>query len=44
LHLAVWGGRRYALLAQLDAKNVPGWIAEMQRICCAALEGRAPRA
>jgi len=33
LHLALWGGRRYALLLQLDAQQMREWAAEMERLC-----------
>ncbi|MEK1908455.1 MAG: TetR/AcrR family transcriptional regulator, partial [Pseudomonas sp.] len=31
LHLAVWGGRRYALLVQLDAPRMQRWAEQMER-------------
>jgi AcrR family transcriptional regulator len=37
LHLAVWGGRRYALLLQLDEAQARGWAHEMQVLCVKAL-------
>jgi hypothetical protein len=37
LHLAVWGGRRYALLLQFDAEQTRRWAEEMGRICQAAI-------
>lgn len=37
LHLAVWGGRRYALLLQLDTQATRLWANEMERICKAAI-------
>ena len=37
LHLAVWGGRRYATLVQLDAAHKARWVDEMERLCVAAL-------
>lgn len=37
LHLAVWGGRRYATLVQLDAGGMRQWAAEMERLCVAAV-------
>jgi len=41
LHLAVWGGRRYAMLVGLDAAQMQQWAAEMERLVCAAvLSGR----
>lgn len=42
LHLAVWGGRRYAALVQLERPQVERWAAEMERLCLAAFERRAP--
>lgn len=38
LHLAVWGGRRYALLLELDEMQARGWAAEMERMCCLLLQ------
>lgn len=37
LHLAVWGGRRYAMLVQLDAAAKQGWAEQMERICQRAI-------
>lgn len=37
LHLAVWGGRRYALLVQLDEVRIRQWAEEMERLCHAAV-------
>lgn len=37
LHLAVWGGRRYALLLELDEDAMRRWAAETERLCCAAV-------
>jgi AcrR family transcriptional regulator len=37
LHLAVWGGRRYAMLVQLDAAQMQQWAGEMERLVCAAV-------
>lgn len=37
LHLAVWGGRRYAMLVGLDEGGMERWAAEMERLCVAAL-------
>lgn len=38
LHLAVWGGRRYALLLRLDEAAMRQWADEMEALCvaCAA--------
>ncbi|MET0348335.1 MAG: TetR/AcrR family transcriptional regulator [Rhizobacter sp.] len=33
LHLAVWGGRRYAMLVQLDADAMARWSADMAALC-----------
>jgi AcrR family transcriptional regulator len=38
LHLAVWGGRRYALLLELDEAQARLWAAEMERMCCAFID------
>ncbi|MCJ0762381.1 TetR/AcrR family transcriptional regulator [Variovorax terrae] len=38
LHLAVWGGRRYALLVGLQAQEAGRWAAQMERCCLAALQ------
>lgn len=32
LHLAVWGGRRYMMLLQLDDQKVEQWAQEMERL------------
>jgi len=37
LHLAIWGGRRYALLLELDEAAARQWAAAMERLCCAAV-------
>ncbi len=37
LHLAVWGGRRYAMLVGLGPAQQQRWAEEMERLCCAAL-------
>ncbi|WP_328186648.1 TetR/AcrR family transcriptional regulator [Marinobacter sp. OP 3.4] len=37
LHLAVWGGRRYALHVHLDVARVESWATEMERFCALAL-------
>ena len=39
LHLAVWGGRRYAMLVRLDDAALRRWADEMERLCAAALRG-----
>lgn len=38
LHLAVWGGRRYAMLVQLDEPQLRQWAQEMEHMCLAALQ------
>jgi len=43
LHLAVWGGRRYALLLQLDETQAREWAAQMQRICVASIASTAAK-
>ena len=40
LHLAVWGGRRYVLLVQLDSAQMQQWAAEMERLCVACVAGQ----
>ncbi|MGL4318341.1 MAG: TetR/AcrR family transcriptional regulator [Pseudomonas sp.] len=37
LHLAVWGGRRYALLVQLDQARMQRWAGQMERFCQLAI-------
>lgn len=37
LHLAVWGGRRYAMQLHLDADRMSAWAAEMELFCVARL-------
>lgn len=39
LHLAVWGGRRYAMLVQLEPERVAAWAGQMEAICIQALAG-----
>ncbi len=39
LHLAVWGGRRYAMQLRLDAAQLRQWAAEMETMCLARLAG-----
>ena len=41
LHLAVWGGRRYAMLVQLDAAAMLAWAAQMESFCHAAISSAA---
>ncbi|MEH6490914.1 TetR/AcrR family transcriptional regulator [Halopseudomonas sp.] len=33
MHLAVWGGRRYAMLVQLDEAAMSRWAQQMERFC-----------
>lgn len=37
LHLAVWGGRRYAMLVRLPEAQMQQWAAEMERLCVLAV-------
>jgi len=37
LHIALWGGRRYALLLELDEAGAREWTAQMERLCRATL-------
>src|SRR5690606_4336252 len=37
LHLAVWGGRRYAMQLRLDEMQMRTWAGEMEAICIARL-------
>lgn len=39
LVLALWGGRRHALLLQLDLDSARAWAAEMERWCLAVVDG-----
>ena len=41
LHLAVWGGRRYAMVVGLDAEQMRQWAGEMERLVCAAVASSA---
>ena len=43
LHLAVWGGRRYALLLELDEAQAREWAAQMERMCCALIHAGDPK-
>lgn len=38
LHLAVWGGRRYALLTQLDSQQMQQWALQMESLCRATVQ------
>jgi len=44
LHLAVWGGRRYAMLVRLDEARMRVWAEEMERLCHAAVAAAAAAA
>ena len=37
LHLAVWGGRRYAMKLRLDEQQMQTWAREMEALCLARL-------
>ncbi|MFW5824214.1 MAG: TetR/AcrR family transcriptional regulator [Marinobacter sp.] len=37
LHLAVWGGRRYALQVELDEARCRAWASAMERLCLLAV-------
>lgn len=37
LHLAVWGGRRYALQLRLDEQRMQAWAEQMEALCLARL-------
>ncbi|MDH4580860.1 TetR/AcrR family transcriptional regulator [Pseudomonas sp. BN415] len=37
LFIAVWGGRRYGLTAQLSGQQVEAWLLEMEELCCARI-------
>ncbi|AHL76272.1 TetR family transcriptional regulator [Stutzerimonas stutzeri] len=39
LHLSVWGGRRYAMLVQLEADRMQAWAATMEHLCLHSLSG-----
>lgn len=39
LHLAVWGGRRYALLLGLGEEEARGWAGEMRGVCRGVVRG-----
>ncbi|WP_394243100.1 TetR/AcrR family transcriptional regulator [Halopseudomonas laoshanensis] len=38
LHIAVWGGRRYALLLQMDDDYMRQWAEQMEQLCRAAIQ------
>lgn len=37
MHLAVWGGRRYAMLVNLDAENMDRWAQQAELMCLSLL-------
>ena len=39
LHLSVWGGRRYAMLVQLEPERMEEWAGSMEQLCLQALAG-----
>lgn len=39
LHLSVWGGRRYAMLVQLEPARMEDWAGCMEQLCLRTLEG-----
>lgn len=41
LHLAVWGGRRYMMLLQLEAAETEQWAQEMERLCLLMIDTQA---
>jgi AcrR family transcriptional regulator len=41
MHLALWGGRRYALLLELDEAHAREWAAQMERMCCTMVSGQS---
>jgi AcrR family transcriptional regulator len=43
LVLAVWGARRYRLLADPAGERLPDWVAELEALCRAALSLPSPR-
>lgn len=43
LHLSVWGGRRYAMLVQLEAQRMGEWAGSMEQLCVKALAGLETR-
>ena len=42
LHLSIWGGRRYALLTQLDSEQWQQWALQMQSLGRSAVEAELP--
>lgn len=45
LQMAIWGGRRYALLLHKDEQQLRDWAEEMERLCLALIapDNRQPR-
>jgi len=43
LHLSVWGGRRYAMLVQLEADRMREWAECMEQLCLRTLESNQGR-
>ena len=43
LHLAVWGGRRYAMLVQLDHDRMQAWAGEVEQLCHAVIQRTSAR-
>ena len=39
LHLSVWGGRRYAMLVQLETDRMAAWASCMEQLCLDRLAG-----
>ncbi|MCQ4307499.1 TetR/AcrR family transcriptional regulator [Pseudomonas stutzeri] len=39
LHLSVWGGRRYAMLVQLEPERINEWAGCMEQLCLGAIAG-----
>ncbi|MBA1277814.1 TetR/AcrR family transcriptional regulator [Stutzerimonas stutzeri] len=39
LHLSVWGGRRYAMLVQLEPERINEWVGCMEQLCLRAIAG-----
>lgn len=39
LHLSVWGGRRYAMLVQLEPERINEWAGCMEQLCLRTIAG-----
>ncbi len=39
LHLSVWGGRRYAMLVQLEPERINEWAGCMEQLCLGTIAG-----